>query len=79
MLLNFAAESSTILQPSNTQSQRDRDPEVKKIRKKADDGVFNYACRLLSYGLLSRDFQDGTKEGDRPRICRLRKFCYISR
>ena len=32
-VLNFAAESSTILQPSNTQSQRDRDPEV-KIRKK---------------------------------------------
>ena len=75
-VLNFAAESSTILQPSNTQSQTkgqgSRGEEDQK--KEADDGVFNYACRLLSYGLLSRDFQDGTKEGDGPRICRLWKF-----
>lgn len=55
--------------------------EVKKIRedekKKADDGVFNYACRLLSYGLLSRNFQDGTKEGDGPRIYRSWKFSML--
>ena len=40
--------------------------------------MFNYACRLLSYGLLSRNISDATKEGDGERICRLYK-CYTSR
>ena len=79
------AESSALLsstecehRQSQTEGQCQKgDEEHQKMKEVADDGVFNYACRLLSYGLLSRNFQDATKDGDEKRICRLWKFLML--
>ena len=70
-VLNFESESSSILQVNEHHSGNEQTQQTNAI---AEDGVFNYACRLLSYGLLSRNFQDATKEGDGKRTCRIWKF-----
>ena len=38
------------------------------------DGVFNYACEVLSYGLLHTEFNDAIREGDGNRIITCWKF-----
>ena len=49
-VLNFEAESSALL--SSTESEHQHQPSACDIpsRQEADDGVFNYAYRLLPYG-----------------------------
>ena len=69
-VLNF---DSTALLPSD-QSQPGNQDDQTNSPTSEEDGVFNYACRLLSYGLMSRNFEDATKEGDGDRICRLYRF-----
>ena len=80
-VLNFEAQSSALL--SSTESEHQHQPSACDIpsRQEADDGGFNYACRLLSYSLLSRNFQDATDNGDGKHTCHLWKFLmlYISR
>ena len=67
-VLNFEAEASSILATEENDEENDEE-NCETAEHEPDDGVFNYACRLLSCGLLSRDFQDATKEGDGKRIC----------
>ena len=75
-VLNF--ESSALLPDDQSQpGNLDGRTRSEEHLTSADDGVFNYACRLLSYGLLSRNFSDATKEGDGERICRLYKFLML--
>ena len=51
--------------------------QLQKTNYESDDGAYNYASSLLSYGLLSRDFQDATKEEDGKCSCRLWKFLML--
>ena len=67
-VLNFEAEASSILATEENDEENDEE-NCETAEHEPDDGVFNYACRLLSCGLLSRDFQDATKEGDGKHIC----------
>ena len=81
-VLNFEAESSTLLSNEEKEQPRERNKQQRKRSEqqqkrneqsqktsgqpqtgneedqttttKQKDGLFNYACRLLSYGLLSR-------------------------
>ena len=75
-VLNFEAESSALL--SSTESEHQHQPSACDIPSRQEaDGVFNYACRLLTYGLLPRKFQDATDNGDGKRTCRLWKFLML--
>ena len=47
--------------PQNPGSQPSEDTQ---------DGVFNYACKLLTYCLLHREFNDAIREGDGLRVIR---------
>ena len=38
------------------------------------DGVFDYACSIIGFGLLARNFSDATHEGDGERLIRCWKF-----
>jgi len=38
------------------------------------DGVFEYACSVVGFGLLARNFSDATHEGDGERLIRCWKF-----
>ena len=69
-VLNF---DSTALLSSDQRQPGSQDGQTNPPTSE-EDGVFNYACRLLSYGLMSRNFEDATKEGDGNRICRLNRF-----
>ena len=75
-VLNFEAEASSILATEENDEENEENDEenCETAEHEPDDGVFNYVCRLLSCGLLFRDFQYATKEGDGKRICRLWKF-----
>jgi L1 cell adhesion molecule like protein len=43
----------------------------------SDDHVHNYACLLLTMGLLARNFQDSSREGDGERIIRCWRFLFL--
>ena len=38
------------------------------------DGVYDYACSVIGFGLLARNFGDATHEGDGERLIRCWKF-----
>lgn len=44
------------------------------IPEVSDDGVYEYACTILSMGLLILEFDDGVREGDGDRVCRVWKY-----
>ena len=43
----------------------------------APDGVLNYACSLMNMGLLARNLQDASHEGDGDRIIRCWRFLFL--
>ena len=43
----------------------------------APDGVLNYACSLMNMGLLARNLQDASHEGDGNRIIRCWRFQFL--
>lgn len=43
----------------------------------SEDGVFNYACRVLGMNLLARNFHDASREGDGDRTIRCWKFLLL--
>lgn len=65
------AESMTSGKPEKPRSS------VKKSVKKPHDFVFNYACAILTYGLMARNFQDSSREGDGERTLRCYKFLLL--
>ena len=38
------------------------------------DGVFDYACTVIGFGLMARNFSDAIREGDGERLLRCWKF-----
>ena len=75
-VLNFEVEISVLI--SSTESDHQHQPSACDITSRQEaDGVFNYACRLLSYGLLSRNVQDATDNGYGKSTCRLWKFLML--
>ena len=42
--------------------------------KTGDNFVFDYACAILVYVLMARNFQDASREGDGERVFRSYKF-----
>ena len=64
-------QSSSLLSSTDTKYQQEPNDRGTQLINTADDGVFNYACRPLSYGLLSRNFQDATDNGNGKCTCSL--------
>lgn len=55
-----------------------RDEECQLVsRDGIEDGIYNYACMLLSMGLLARNFQDASHEGDGERTIRCWRFLLL--
>ena len=53
------------------------DPGPKSTVSTIEDGVFSYACQLLSLGLLYREFSDSIKEGDGHRVLRCWRYLLL--
>ena len=53
------------------------DPGPKSTVSTTEDGVFSYACQLLSLGLLYREFSDSIKEGDGHRVLRCWRYLLL--
>lgn len=51
-----------------------QNPSHKPVSDDQRDGVFNYACEVLTYGLLHAEFNDAIREGDGPRVITCWKF-----
>ena len=55
--------------------------ETKKERKKkqnqSEDGVYNYACRLMGMNLMARNFHDASRWNDGERTIRCWKFLLL--
>ena len=51
--------------------------EMKKRQSQLEDGVYNYACRVLGMNLLARNFHDASREGDGERLIRCWKFLLL--
>lgn len=51
--------------------------EMKKRQNQSEDGVYNYACRVLGMNLLARNFHDASREGDGERLIRCWKFLLL--
>lgn len=62
-VLNYASDASSLL--TVCQEQRE------------SDGIHNYACSLLTHGLLERTFKDASQEGDGERLFRHWKFLLL--
>ena len=41
------------------------------------DGIFNYACTLMNMGMLARNMQDASSEGDGERVIRCWRFLFL--
>lgn len=55
----------------------DHQPDRSPPNPKDEDGIFNYSHNILKTGLLLRDLQDATKEGDGGRMEYLWKFLML--
>lgn len=58
-------------------SKTDGEKEVKRKHNQSEDGVYNYACRVLGMNLLARNFHDASREGDGERLIRCWKFLLL--
>ena len=47
------------------------------VLEHAPDGILNYACAVLSDGLLMLEFRDGIRQGNGERIIRCWKFVIV--
>ena len=43
----------------------------------SEDGIFGYACKLLSIGLFYREYCDGIREGDGLRVLRCWRYLFL--
>lgn len=62
-VLSYAADAKTLLAGTPTQP--------------GEDGVHNYACSVMTHGLLARAFRDASREGDGERLLRYWKFLLL--
>lgn len=83
----FAGKLITLLQllkalttePAKKRKKDDKsNMEIKKERKKkqnqSEDGVYNYACRLMGMNLMATNFHDASRWNDGERTIRCWKF-----
>lgn len=56
--------------------QARKEPVVKE-QKQSEDGILNYACRVLGMNLMARNFHDASREGDDERLIRCWKFLLL--
>ena len=63
------ADSETV----NVQSEQQADAEVED----KEDGVHNYHCARLTFGLLMMCFSDSVKEGDSARLLKFLKVAVL--
>lgn len=48
-----------------------------KTQDISEDGICNYACRILGMSLMARNFHDASREGDGERLIRCWKFLLL--
>ena len=51
--------------------------DTKKKQSQSEDGIYNYACRILGMNLMARNFHDASREGDGERLIRCWKFLLL--
>ena len=51
--------------------------DINQTKEKCDDGIFVYACEVLSLGLLWHCFHDAVKEGDGRRVITIWKYLLL--
>ena len=51
--------------------------EKRKKQNPSEDGIYNYACRIMGMNLMARNFHDASCYNDRERIIRCWKFLLL--